>query len=224
MAIGSIGSSMKNDTAGAEATSDRGPLYSAIFSGVLLLLAVVALLDYSFPIVAAIVLAPLALVLGLRVLLIRRAGWGAKVIAGIVSFFSVAMTALLILGLSSPLFFYRGAGGRSGSLSIIEEEAQLILPAGAELIHFEEPVVFIDPIWVAKVTVPAESIESLRQSLTQKGKEVSRAALSYVAESVDWWKPADVLLTVEYMGSGLITVFVSREGDGYALYIERVVF
>ncbi len=76
---------MTDDATKLGAPRNRSALYSAIFSVVVLLLAGGAALVYSLPLIVPVALAAAAMTLGVRVLLIRRAGLAAKVVAGMVS-------------------------------------------------------------------------------------------------------------------------------------------
>ena len=110
-------------------------------------------------------------------------------------------------------------------LNEILDETGLSIAHGAKLIHFSKPDVLIDPIWVAKIIIPTSSYDSLKQILLKKTVDdtVHDGALS---KSTTWWKPTDVVLTKQYLANSqtFVKVVISKEGRGFAVYIECVVF
>lgn len=110
-------------------------------------------------------------------------------------------------------------------MSRIESETGLTFPANYKLVHFFERDVFIDPVWVAKVIIPASSFERFRQALITKQADNTtyHGALS---NSTSWWKPTNVVLTKQYLANRqtFVNVVVSKEGEEFAVYIECAVF
>jgi hypothetical protein len=113
----------------------------------------------------------------------------------------------------------------SKTLLTIAGETGLIFPAGSKLIRFSEANVVVDPVWVAKITMPASSYDGFQQALLKKptdNTDVSGA----LADSTSWWNPTDVVVTKQYLADShtLVIVVVSKEGEEIAVYIEHVVF
>ncbi len=110
-------------------------------------------------------------------------------------------------------------------LNRIKKEAGLDLPDDSKLIHFIEPERFVDPIWVAKVTIPASSYESFKEVVIRKhsDKTVYHGAL---ADSISWWKPTSVVLRKQYLADRhtFVKLVLSKEGVDFAVYIECAVF
>lgn len=107
----------------------------------------------------------------------------------------------------------------------IESETGLAFPANSAIIHFSEPDVLVDPVWVAKVIIPTKSYESLKEAVIAKtdDKTIYSGAL---ADSTDWWKPKNVILTKQYLANQntFVNIIVSKEGGDFAVYIECAVF
>ncbi len=107
----------------------------------------------------------------------------------------------------------------------IENETRLSFPTNSRLDHFVEFKAFVDPEWVAKVIVPASSYENLREILLAKSPD-NTDDIDAIVDSISWWKPANVVLTKQYLDSGntIVKVVVSKDDEEYAVYIECVVF
>lgn len=207
---------------------NRSVLYSAIFSGVVLLLAGGAAMIPSFPgpFTVAIALAVVAVVLGVRVLLTRRAARVAKVVAGIVSVLAATLAILLVIDLFLILTLFSCTVAQPGSLGKVESETGLPFPPEAILVRFSSLRSFLDPIWAAKVVIPAASYDDFRQALAQKPPDDDDSLVEKAGRWASWWKPTDVVMTKQYLINSqvIVVVVVSKEGDDYAIYIERIVF
>lgn len=112
-----------------------------------------------------------------------------------------------------------------GELGRIEKESGLIFPDHSRLVHFLQPDRAIDPVWVAKVIIPVSSYEGFKQAvlIKQVDKTIYNGAL---ADSTSWWKPANVVLTNQYLANSqtFVVVIVSKEGEDIAVYIECTMF
>lgn len=111
-------------------------------------------------------------------------------------------------------------------MSKIESETGLSFPANYRLDHFLEPDYFIDPVWVAKVVIPVSSYESFKETLLEKPTDNTVLSGAALADSTSWWKPANVVLTKQYLADQhtIVEVVVSKEDEEYAVYIECAVF
>ena len=114
---------------------------------------------------------------------------------------------------------------QSEKMSRIESETGLTFSDNCRLVHFLQPEVFVDPVWVAKVVIPALSYESFRQALLKKPADetIYDGAL---ADSTSWWKPTNIVLTKQYLANRqtFVNVVVSKEGEEFVVYIECAVF
>lgn len=110
-------------------------------------------------------------------------------------------------------------------LSRVQSEAGLVFPTNATLVQFAQPDVAVDPVWVAKVVIPPSSYEPFAQVLVRKPADntVYDGAL---ANSTSWWTPTNVVMTKKYLANSqtFVNVVVSKESDGFAVYIECAVF
>lgn len=114
---------------------------------------------------------------------------------------------------------------QSKELSKVAGETGLPLPSGSKVIQFSEPDVVVDPVWVAKIIIPASSYDGFQQALLKKPADntIYDGAL---ANSTSWWKPTAVVLTHQYLANSqtFVKVVVSKEGEEFAVYIECAVF
>jgi len=111
-------------------------------------------------------------------------------------------------------------------MSKIQSEIGLTFPDRSRVEHFFEADVVIDPAWVAKVMIPATSYESFAQVLLAKPTDVGTLS-NAMADSTDWWKPENVVLTKQYLEGSqtFVRVVVSKEDvEDVSVYIECVVF
>ena len=114
---------------------------------------------------------------------------------------------------------------QSKTLNRIGSEAGLVMPVGSEVTHFSEPPVLFDPMWVARIVVPASSYEGFRESLLGKAPK-NGLMQGRLSESTRWRKPTHVMLTRQYQINGhpIVYVVVSKEGEEVAVYIEYTYF
>jgi hypothetical protein len=114
---------------------------------------------------------------------------------------------------------------REELLKRIVKETELNLPHESELIHFFEPDRIVDPVWVAKVKIPASSYEILKEEVLRKRADnaILHGAL---ADSTSWWNPTDVILKKQYLtnSENFVNFILSKEGEDYFIYIEHVIF
>ena len=107
----------------------------------------------------------------------------------------------------------------------ITSETGLTFPTNSRLDHFLEADVLVDPVWVAKVVVPASSYASFTQAMLTKpeDKTVYQGAL---ADSTSWWRPTNIVLTKQYLADRhtFVKIVVSKEDEEFAVYIECAVF
>ena len=93
------------------------------------------------------------------------------------------------------------------------------------MIHFVEPESWIDPVWVAKVIIPASSYESFKEAVIRKpiDKTIYDGAL---ADSTSWWRPTSVVLRKQYLADRhtFVNLVLSKESVDFAVYIECAVF
>lgn len=105
------------------------------------------------------------------------------------------------------------------------EETGLIFSDDSILKYFFEPDRFVDPVWVAKVAVPISFCESFKSSLLSKPDDntLYQGALS---DSIDWWKPSNIILTKQYLADSqtFVKVVVSMENEEMMVYIECATF
>lgn len=110
-------------------------------------------------------------------------------------------------------------------LNSIKKEAGLNFPEGSKLIHFFEPERFVDPVWVAKVIIPASSYDSFKRVVLEKASDetVYNGAL---ADSTSWWKPISVVMRKQYLADRhtFVNLVLSEEGVDVSVYIECAVF
>jgi hypothetical protein len=114
---------------------------------------------------------------------------------------------------------------QSNKLNRIVSETGLAFPADAKVVHFVELERLVDPVWVAKVTIAASSYEKFRKSLL--GKTIDNTVYhGALADSTSWWKPANVLLTKQFLvdRQTFVNVVVSKEGEEFAVYVECAIF
>ena len=104
-------------------------------------------------------------------------------------------------------------------------ETGLAFPSDAKVVQFLEPDRFIDPVWVAKVTFPGSSYEGFKASLLGKAAD-STVYHGALADKTSWWKPADVVLTRQYLfdQQTFVNVVVAQDGDEFEVYVECAVF
>ena len=113
----------------------------------------------------------------------------------------------------------------SEKLSRVENETGLSFPDNSRLVHFSEPFVALDPVWVAKIVMPVSSYDGFRESLLRKpaDKTIYDGAL---ADSTNWWKPTNAILTRQFLANSqtFVNVVISQTEEEIAVYIECVVF
>lgn len=114
---------------------------------------------------------------------------------------------------------------QANKLNRIEKETGLDLPDESKLIYFFEPERVVDPVWVAKIIIPASSYESFKEVVLRKhtDKTIYHGAL---ADSTIWWKPTSVVLRKQYLADRqtFVNLVLSKEGVEFAVYIECAVF
>lgn len=111
------------------------------------------------------------------------------------------------------------------NLNRIEKETGLDFPDESKLIHFLEPDIVVDPVWVAKVIIPASSFEGFKEVVLRKPTDNSGYS-GALADSITWWKPKTVIMKKQYLADRhtLVDIVLSKEGDDFAVYIECAVF
>ena len=113
------------------------------------------------------------------------------------------------------------------AISKIEKEIALTLPANSRVDHFKASgYQSIEPWWIAKVVLPAESYESFSETLLAKPTENSTIGGNRISDSTDWWKPVNVILTKLYWADShtLVEVTVSKDDDKeVSVYIDCIV-
>ncbi len=113
---------------------------------------------------------------------------------------------------------------QSNELNRMGSETGLFFPVESKVIHFSAPERFVDPVWVAKVLMPASSYEVFQEAVLGKTTDntVYHGAL---ADSTSWWKPTDVVLKKQYLADRqtFVNVVVSKDAEEFAVYIECVV-
>ena len=111
------------------------------------------------------------------------------------------------------------------TLNRIRKETGLDLSDESKLIHFFEAERIVDPVWVAKVIIPASSYDDFREVVLRKPTEKT-VYHGGLADSISWWKPTSVVLRKQYLADRhtFVIVVLSREGKDYSLYIECAVY
>lgn len=114
---------------------------------------------------------------------------------------------------------------RVGEMTKIASETGLIVPIESRLIHFFEPERIVDPVWIAKIMIPASSYGEFEESLLEKTPD-NTTYMGALANSAMWWKPDNVVVKKQYLfdRQTLVIVVVSREGGEFAVYVECAVF
>jgi len=144
--------------------------------------------------------------------------------------------SLFLLGSVVVLFFNLIDGGktreealkevqRSEIIDRIKSETGLDFTPKSNLIHFYEPDRLIDPVWVAKVVIPASSYDGFKEAVLGKTSD-NTTYHGAIADSTSWWKPTHVVLTKIFLTDDevLVSVVMSKEGDEFAVYVECAVF
>lgn len=107
----------------------------------------------------------------------------------------------------------------------IESDIGLTFPEASVLDHFYEADRIVDPVWVAKVTIPAASYDGFKNTVAAKPTD-NTSYEGGLANWTEWWKPENVVLTKQYLANShtLVQIVISQEEKGYAVYIECAVF
>jgi hypothetical protein len=110
------------------------------------------------------------------------------------------------------------------NLGRIEKETHLDLPDGSKVVQFFEADRVVDPIWVAKITIPESSSEMFREAVARRKDD--SAPHGGLAKPTVWWKPQNVVLTKYYLADSqtLVSIVIAKEGDGTSVYVECAVF
>lgn len=115
----------------------------------------------------------------------------------------------------------------SEQLRKIEDESGLTLPADSRVDHFKASGYnSIEPWWIAKVVIPAESYESFKETLLAKPTDNTTISGNRISDSTDWWKPVNVIITKLYWANSytLVEITVSRDDDKeVSVYIDCIV-
>ena len=130
-------------------------------------------------------------------------------------------------------FYYCGFQCRpSGMLNETEEmigriqcETGLAFPDDAAILAFFEPDRAIDPIWLAKIEIPASHYTAFACSLASKPDDHTLFKSAY-ADSLSFWTPTNVVAEKQYLPNDhrLVRILVSHDSEVYIAYVECMVF
>jgi hypothetical protein len=137
----------------------------------------------------------------------------------------IRLVFLLVLACTISCRDHNAQQSVKKQISRIENEIGLTFPANSRLDQFFEREVFVDPVWMAKVFIPASSYEGFKKALITKPDD-NATVQGALADSTSWWKPSNIVFKKQYLQGSqtLVNVIVSKEGEEFALYIECAVF
>lgn len=111
------------------------------------------------------------------------------------------------------------------AMKMVETDSGLKLPAGAKGLnfHFKPP---IDPAFVAKIEIPADSRENLQKQIEAiKNEPINRSGA--LSTKVTWWSPPAGSILIDRQGKQAdwvyLRVVLTHEGGRYFLYVDHSV-
>ena len=111
------------------------------------------------------------------------------------------------------------------TVEALAKDTGLVFPKDSKVTRFAETPP-IDPIWVARVTMPKAYREQFVGAVLMKPAANGSVSGAH-SESTPWWKPTNIVLQTRYdhpESSASVSVVVSEEGDQVVAYIEHDVF
>ena len=99
----------------------------------------------------------------------------------------------------------------------------LVIPSEAKVSAFEVAKSFMDPAWLAKISLPTSQCDALRVQLESWPSAVGMFFGAY-SDGVEWWKPTNVVADKHYgtKRNTLAHVVLSKEHGQCLVFIEHV--
>jgi hypothetical protein len=113
-----------------------------------------------------------------------------------------------------------------GALTVVQTHSELTLPDGSRGLNMVYRGSRGDPAFVAKVEIPADAVDSVKQQIERCANEDYNAT-GTLSDTVAWWNPAQlrVILERKYtVGSSYVHVFLCHEDRHVVLFVESMLF
>lgn len=113
-----------------------------------------------------------------------------------------------------------------GSVKMIEDAIAIRMPASIEVINFEERNNFIDPSWVAQISISKKDLELVKLEIAKK-KEDNTEVVGALRDQIRWWKPNGIIFSKQYLAdsSTLVNIIIAdRDSTSFNMFVECNIF